>query len=71
MNYLAVDPEHRRKGYGRALMGEAQERLRDIGCPKINLQIRSDNSDAIDFYKRIGFGEDPVISLGKRLEKDV
>lgn len=51
--------------------GSPPERLlREAGCPKINLQIRTDNLEAIAFYERIGFLEDPVTSLGKRLIPD-
>ncbi|MGI9470359.1 MAG: GNAT family acetyltransferase [Rubripirellula sp.] len=67
INYLAVDPTHRRRGFGRQLIDAAEMRLRSLGCPKINLQIRDDNRDAIAFYQRIGFAPDPVISMGKRL----
>ena len=70
INYLAVDPQHRRQGLARALMGEAERRLRAMGCAKINLQIRRDNPEAIAFYERIGFTEDAVVSFGKRLERD-
>ena len=70
INYLAVDPEHQRGGFGRAMMAEAERLLREAGCPKINLQIRSDNREAIAFYERIGFGEDAVRSFGKRLIAD-
>ena len=70
INYLAVDPKHQGLGIGRRLMAEAETLLRGVGCPKINLQVRSGNADAIAFYKRIGFTEDDVISLGKRLECD-
>jgi ribosomal protein S18 acetylase RimI-like enzyme len=70
VNYLAVDPQRRRQGLARALMSEAERRLRELGCAKINLQIRRDNLDAISFYERIGFTEDAVVSLGKRLERD-
>ena len=70
INYLAVDPEHQRGGFGRAMMAEAERLLREAGCPKINLQIRSDNREAMAFYERIGFGEDEVRSFGKRLIAD-
>lgn len=51
-------------------MGAAEERLRALGCAKINLQIRQDNREAIAFYRRIGFAEDASTSMGKRLERD-
>lgn len=70
INYLAVEPDDRRKGYGRMLMDRAEQLLRDLGCPKINVLIRHDNLDAIGFYERIGFRKDEVLSLGKRLERD-
>lgn len=70
INYLAVDPNYRRLGYGRLMMEEIEWRLRSIGCPKINLQVRETNVSVIKFYEAIGFGNDHVISLGKRLEFD-
>jgi ribosomal protein S18 acetylase RimI-like enzyme len=70
VNYLAVDPAHRRHGLARVLMAEVEARLRAQGCPKINLQIRHDNHDARAFYERLGFTEDAVVSYGKRLEHD-
>lgn len=70
INYLAVAPEHQRKGFGRLMMAEGEKRLRAIGCPKINLQVRSSNRDVIEFYRHLGYGQDDVISLGKRLEQD-
>lgn len=70
VNYLGVDPASRRRGLGRALMIEAERLLREAGCPKINLQVRASNAEAIEFYRRIGFAVDDVVSLGKRLEHD-
>ena len=67
INYLAVDPKARGVGHGRALMAAAELRLREVGSPKINLQVRDTNPDALAFYERIGFTIDAVISLGKRL----
>ena len=70
INYLAVDPERRRAGLGRAMMNEAVSRLRELGCPKVSLQLRSENRDVIAFYSRLGFVKDDVVSFGKRLERD-
>ena len=70
VNYLAVAPDCRRRGFGRRLMEEAETILRAAGCPKINLQVRSSNSDVIGFYKSIGYTVDDVVSMGKRLEAD-
>ena len=70
INYLAVAPDCQKSGYGRRLMEEAETRLRAAGCPKISLQIRNSNADVIEFYKRIGFSMDDVVSMGKRLEID-
>ena len=52
------------------MMDEAEARLRAMGCPKINLQVRSANVDVIAFYEHIGFNVDDVVSLSKRLESD-
>ena len=70
INYLAVHPEHRLKGYGRQILAEAEKQLRVLGCPKINLQVRTANRTVLEFYQRIGYRLDDVISLGKRLEHD-
>jgi len=70
INYLAVDPAHRRRGLAAALMDDLEGKLRAMGCAKINLQIRRDNLQAIAFYQRLGFTEDAVVSFGKRLERD-
>jgi ribosomal protein S18 acetylase RimI-like enzyme len=68
--YLAVSPDSQRQGLGRAIVEEAENLLREAGCPKINLQVRSTNHEVIGFYRSIGFVEDPVLSLGKRLVHD-
>ena len=67
INYLGVIPDLRRRGVGRLLMQEAEIRLRERGCPKINLQVRTSNKEVIEFYKRIGYIEDAVVSYSKRL----
>ena len=71
VNYLAVAPEHRAKGYGRLLMRHVEERLTARGCPKLNLQVRTGNKDVLEFYRRIGYSVDDTVSLGKRLIPDL
>jgi ribosomal protein S18 acetylase RimI-like enzyme len=70
INYLAVDPAHRRNGYGRRIMQEVERRIRAKGCPKINLQARATNDGVIKFYQSLGYGDDKVIGFGKRLVDD-
>ena len=70
INYLAVKPSQQRKGYGQVIMQAVEALLSQKGCPKINLQVRSTNKSVIEFYSAIGYGDDNVVSLGKRLEND-
>ncbi len=70
INYLAVSPRHRGKGYGRSIMEVVELAMRQKGCPKINLQVRRSNTDMASFYQAIGYDIDDVIGLGKRLEPD-
>ncbi len=70
INYLAVEPKSQRGGIGRALMAEAERLLKAAGCPKINLQVRTENAAVIGFYERLGFKTDDVVSLGKRITAD-
>ena len=67
INYLAVAPDYRRQSIGRRMMQVAEDELRALGCPKINLQVRTTNQQVIAFYQRLGFTIDNVVSLGKRL----
>lgn len=70
INYLACHPDHQRKGVGTALMTRARELLLDRGCPKVNLQVRSGNHEAREFYESLGYSEDSVTSFGLRLIPD-
>jgi ribosomal protein S18 acetylase RimI-like enzyme len=68
INYLAVATRNRGLGIGRRMMAAAEDELRRLGCPKINLQVRRSNAVVIEFYRRLGYRIDPVTSLGKRLK---
>ena len=65
--HLAIAPGERRHGFGRSLMREAEERLRALGCPKLNLQVRVVNRDVVAFYRDLGYSVEERVSMGKRL----
>lgn len=66
--YVAVHPDLRRRGIGSALMRKVEEALQTTGCPKLNLQIRADNSQVQAFYESLGYAVEERISMGKRLD---
>ncbi len=64
---VGVHPEARGAGVGRALVREAERALAAAGCPKVNLQVFATNEGALAFWRSVGYAEDGVLSLGKRL----
>jgi ribosomal protein S18 acetylase RimI-like enzyme len=70
LNYFAVLPNFQKRGFGKKLMTFGEMALIEKGCPKLNLQIRNDNTKAIKFYKKVGYKEDAAVSFGKRLIED-
>ena len=70
LNYFAVLPNFQKRGFGRQLMTYGEMALIERGCPKLNLQIRNDNTKAINFYQKEGYKEDAAVSFGKRLIED-
>jgi ribosomal protein S18 acetylase RimI-like enzyme len=68
--YLAVDPEHQGRGYGRNIVEHLVDLLVERGCPKLNILVRSTNEEVIEFYRRLGFTSEGILCLGKRLIED-
>lgn len=68
--YLAVAPELRRRGIAARLVAIAEAELRRLGCPKIDLMVRDTNPEVIAFYRALGYGDDPVVVMSKRLIDD-
>jgi GNAT superfamily N-acetyltransferase len=64
---VGVLPAERGRGIGRALVEWAEARLALLGCPKVNLQVLAAKPDSQRFWLALGYREDPVASLGKRL----
>ena len=66
--HLAVAPEYRRRGFATALVRAAEDGLRRLGCPKVNLQVRAANYDVVAFYQSVGYKVEERVSMGRRLE---
>ena len=68
--YLASAADRRTQGIGRALVTEAERRLMAMGCPKVQLMVRTDNTHVMAFYDRLGYERFDVGMTGKRLIAD-
>ncbi|QCT22307.1 GNAT family acetyltransferase [Jejubacter calystegiae] len=68
--YLGVHPEFRGRGIANALLSRLEKKLIARGCPKINIQVREDNDVVIGMYERLGYEQQDVINLGRRLIED-
>jgi ribosomal protein S18 acetylase RimI-like enzyme len=64
---VGVHPEARGSGIGRRLVSEAERALAALGCPKVNLQVFAGNRAGQAFWRDLGYAQDDVVSLGKRL----
>jgi ribosomal protein S18 acetylase RimI-like enzyme len=66
--YLAVDPDHREKDFGRAIMAAAEDWLRAQGQTKIMLMVRPDNTSVRAFYDRLGYETQERVVYAKWLD---
>jgi ribosomal protein S18 acetylase RimI-like enzyme len=53
------------------MMQHGEALLLASGCPKINLQVRASNAQVLAFYESLGYRDDQVVSMGKRLIPDL
>jgi hypothetical protein len=65
---VAVNQDHRRGGTGAKLVKYSLQALKQLGCIKVNLQIRSTNTGVTDFYQSLGFSVEDRISMGAFIE---
>ncbi|NUG23498.1 GNAT family acetyltransferase [Acinetobacter lactucae] len=70
INYLAVHPHQQRLGIATALVQQLEKRLIARGCPKLQLLVRKDNLNVLNFYEQLGYDEVEAVCLGKRLIRD-
>jgi ribosomal protein S18 acetylase RimI-like enzyme len=66
--YVAVDPDHRQKKYGRVVMDAAENWLRERGIEKLMLLVRSDNTAVKTFYEQLGYDAQERVIYAKWLD---
>jgi hypothetical protein len=66
--YVTVDPDHRFKGYGRAIMTSAEDWLRARGIEKLQLMVRGDNAKVHAFYESLGYYDQERVTFAKWLD---
>jgi ribosomal protein S18 acetylase RimI-like enzyme len=66
--YVSVDPDHRHKGFGRAIMIAAEDWLRARGIEKLQLMVRDDNAQVHDFYQSLGYYDQKRVVFAKWLD---
>jgi hypothetical protein len=66
--YVTADPEHRFKGFGRAIMSAAEDWLRARGILKLQLMVRKDNAKVHAFYRSIGYYNQETVTFAKWLD---
>lgn len=52
---LVVEPRNRREGVATALLAEARERARGLGCTRLDAMVHRENRDAVAFWESCGF----------------
>lgn len=68
--YLATASTRRGEGIARRLVETAEEGLRALGCPKVELMVRPENIAVHEFYARLGYEPFDTWITGKRLIAD-
>jgi len=68
--YLATASHRRGEGIARRLVEAAEERLLAMGCPKVQLMVRPENTAARGFYDALGYEPFETWATGKRLIAD-
>ena len=65
--HVAVRADERRHGLGARLVRVIEQRLRERGCPKVNLIVWNDNAAAMEFWKANGYTRATTVEFEKEL----
>lgn len=65
--HVATHPDERRRGIAGTLVARVEARLRELGCPKVNLLVLDNNPYGMRFWEAIGYGREKTVEYGKAL----
>ncbi len=68
--YVAVEPEFRGRGFGKAAVREAESWLAWQDVTKINILVRAENEAVRGFYEKLGYEINPVLCMGRKIEAE-
>jgi ribosomal protein S18 acetylase RimI-like enzyme len=72
INRLAVDPEFRRKGVGKALVSEVEKQLSAMGIGIMACLIEDWNKNSLRVFRRLGYTRHPdIIYFTKREHPEI
>lgn len=66
--YVATDPVHQGKGFGKAMMTAAEAWLIARGVWKLQLLVREENTQVVDFYAQLGYRDTKTFCMQKVLQ---
>ncbi|MER7277157.1 GNAT family N-acetyltransferase [Dactylosporangium sp. NPDC000244] len=64
---LAVAASRRRQGIATRLVAELEERLKALGCPRVNLLVLPQNASGLRFWQALGYLPAPDVLCTKPL----
>ena len=65
--HVATHPDVRRRGVGSRLVRTIEDRLREMGCRKLNLIVWEGEDDAMAFWSGIGYSRERTVEFAKVL----
>ena len=67
LSHVAVRDDERRRGLGERLVRMIEDRLRVLGCAKVNLIVWEDNVSGMAFWSALGYTRERAVEFGKAL----
>lgn len=65
--HVATHPEVRRRGIATRMVRTVEDRLRELGCRKLNLIVWESEDEAMAFWSALGYRREPTVEFAKEL----